>query len=58
MRNLRGSTRVWILGWVLIPVLVVLVVSWVSAYLLLANRLAERIDTELLGEVSELRLAA
>ena len=58
MRNLRGSTRIWILGWVLIPVLVVLVVSWVSAYLLLANRLAERIDTELLGEVSELRLAA
>lgn len=55
---MRGSTRIRILGWVLIPVLVVLVVSWVSAYLLLASRLSDRIDTELLGEVSELRLAA
>jgi signal transduction histidine kinase len=46
------------LGWVLIPVLVVLAVAWVAAWTLLANRLDERIDTELLGEVSELRLTA
>ncbi|MEZ5185515.1 MAG: HAMP domain-containing sensor histidine kinase [Candidatus Nanopelagicales bacterium] len=58
MSAIRGSTRIRILGWVLIPVLVVLVVSWVSAYLLLVSRLSDRIDTELLGEVSELRLTA
>lgn len=46
------------MGWVLIPVLVVLVVSWVAAWTLLGNRLDDRIDTELLGEVSELRLTA
>lgn len=55
---MRGSTRVRILGWVLIPVLLVLVVSWVSAWALLTQRLNERIDTELAGEVSELRLLA
>lgn len=58
MRRLRGSTRVRILGWVLIPVLVVLAVSWIAAWTLLGNRLDQRIDTELLGEVSELRLTA
>jgi signal transduction histidine kinase len=58
MGALRGSTRFRILGWVLIPVLVVLVVSWVAAWTLLASRLDERIDTELLGEMSELRLTA
>lgn len=58
MGRFRGSTRLRILGWVLIPVLVVLVVSWVAAWSLLVNRLDERIDTELLGEVSELRLSA
>ncbi|MEI2786660.1 MAG: ATP-binding protein [Candidatus Nanopelagicales bacterium] len=58
MRTIRGSTRVRILGWVLIPVLVVLVISWVAAWSLLINRLDERIDTELLGEVSELQLTA
>lgn len=58
MRTVRGSTRVRILGWVLIPVLVVLVISWVAAWSLLISRLDERIDTELLGEVSELRLTA
>lgn len=42
----------------LIPVLVVLVISWIGAWTLLVNRLDERIDTELLGEVSELRLTA
>lgn len=58
MRTIRGSTRVRILGWVLTPVLVVLVISWVAAWSLLINRLDERIDTELLGEVSELQLTA
>lgn len=54
----RRSTRLRILGWVLIPVLVVLVVTWLAAWWLLTQRLNERIDTELAGEVSELRLLA
>lgn len=58
MRALRGSTRVRILGWVLIPVLVSLVISWLGAWTLLLQRVDARIDTELLGEVSELRLLA
>lgn len=52
------STRVRILAWVLVPVLVALVVSWVAAWALLQQRLNERIDTELAGEVAELRLLA
>lgn len=56
--RLRRSTRVRILGWVLVPVLVVLVGSWFAAWWLLTERLDERIDTELAGEVSELRLLA
>ncbi len=58
MRTLRSSTRVRILGWVLIPVLLVLAISWVAAWTLLLQRVDDRIDTELLGEVSELRLLA
>ena len=58
MRALRGSTRVRILGWVLIPVLLVLVISWVAAWTLLLQRVDDRVDTELRGEVSELRLLA
>lgn len=58
MRVLRGSTRLRILGWVLIPVLVSLVISWVGAWTLLLQRVDARVDTELLGEVSELRLLA
>ena len=58
MRALRSSTRVRILGWVLIPVLLVLAISWVAAWTLLLQRVDDRIDTELLGEVSELRLLA
>lgn len=46
------------MGWVLIPVLVALAITWVAAWSLLVSRLDERIDTELLGEVSELRLTA
>jgi two-component system OmpR family sensor kinase len=56
--RVRQSTRVRILGWVLLPVLVVLVGSWFAAWWLLTQRLDERIDTELTGEVSELRLLA
>ena len=55
---MRGSTRVRILGWVLIPVLLVLVISWVAAWTLLLQRVDDRVDTELRGEVSELRLLA
>jgi len=58
MRALRGSTRVRILGWVLIPVLLVLVISWVAAWTLLLQRVDDRVETELRGEVSELRLLA
>ncbi|HPJ18729.1 MAG TPA: HAMP domain-containing sensor histidine kinase [Actinomycetota bacterium] len=58
MGDLRGSTRVRILGWVLIPVLVVLVISWIAAWSLLMQGVDDRIDTELRGEVSELRLLA
>lgn len=58
MRVLRGSTRLRILAWVLVPVLVVLVISWVAAWTLLLQRVDDRIDTELRGEVSELRLLA
>ncbi len=42
----------------MLPVLVVLVGSWFAAWWLLTQRLDERIDTELTGEVSELRLLA
>lgn len=58
MRLLRGSTRMRILGWVLVPVLAALAISWVGAWTLLLQRVDARIDTELLGEVSELRLLA
>jgi two-component system OmpR family sensor kinase len=52
------STRVRIFGLVLVPVLLVLSLSWLAAWWLLTQRLDERIDTELAGEVSELRLLA
>jgi signal transduction histidine kinase len=39
-------------------VLLVLAISWVAAWTLLLQRVDDRIDTELLGEVSELRLLA
>jgi len=58
MPALRGSTRVRMLGWVLTPVLLVLVISWLAAWTLLLQRVDDRVDTELRGEVSELRLLA
>lgn len=52
------SSRVRILGWVLVPVGVVLVIAWITARGLLINDVESRIDLELRGEVAELRLLA
>jgi len=47
-----------ILGWILLPTAIVLAVSWVTTRAVLLDRLDDRIDQELAGEVSELRLLA
>lgn len=52
------SSRLRILGWVLVPAAVVLLISWVAARQVLVDQLDDRIERELTGEVSELRLLA
>ena len=52
------SSRLRILGWILLPTVIVLVLSWVTTRAVLLDRLDDRIDQELDGEVSELRLLA
>lgn len=47
-----------ILGWILLPTAIVLALSWITTRAVLLERLDDRIDQELTGEVSELRLLA
>lgn len=53
-----GSTRLRILGWILIPISLVLLVSWFEVRSVLQDQVNDRIELELLGEVDELRLLA
>lgn len=53
-----GSTRLRILGWILIPISLVLLVSWFEVRSILQDQINDRIELELLGEVEELRLLA
>jgi two-component system OmpR family sensor kinase len=53
-----GSTRLRILGWILIPISLVLLVSWFEVRSILQDQVNDRIELELLGEVAELRLLA
>lgn len=52
------SSRLRILGWILLPTAIVLALSWVATRAILLDRLDDRINQELSGEVSELRLLA
>lgn len=52
------SSRLRILGWILLPTAVVLALSWITTRAVLLDRLDDGIDLELAGEVSELRLLA
>lgn len=58
MTNRRRSARMRILGWILIPATLMLILSWVVARQLLINQVDMRVQQELSGEVSELRLLA
>jgi two-component system OmpR family sensor kinase len=52
------SSRLRILGWILLPTAVVLALSWITTRAVLLDRLNDGITQELAGEVSELRLLA
>ena len=58
MTDRRRSARMRILGWILIPAALMLVLSWVVARELLISQVDIRVQQELTGEVSELRLLA
>lgn len=57
-RRVLGSSRWRIVGWLMLVVLAVLVVTVVAARQVLLSRLDERLDLELRGELAELRLLA
>ncbi len=52
------SSRLRILGWILLPTAFVLALSWITTRAVLLDRLNDGITQELAGEVSELRLLA
>ena len=52
------SSRLRILGWILLPAAFVLALSWITTRAVLLDRLNDGITQELVGEVSELRLLA
>ena len=58
MTDRRRSARLRILGWILVPAALVLVLSWIVARELLVSQVEARIQQELAGEVSELRVLA
>jgi signal transduction histidine kinase len=58
MTDHRRSARLRILGWILVPAALMLILSWVVARELLISQVETRIQQELAGEVSELRVLA
>lgn len=58
MTDRRPSARMRILGWILIPATLMLILSWVVARQLLISQVDTRVQQELSGEASELRLLA
>jgi signal transduction histidine kinase len=58
MTDRRRSARLRILGWILVPAALMLILSWVVARELLISQVETRIQQELAGEVSELRVLA
>lgn len=58
MTDRRRSARLRILGWILVPAALMLILSWVVARGLLISQVDTRIQQELAGEVSELRVLA
>lgn len=58
MTERRRSARLRILGWILVPAALMLILSWVIARELLVGQVENRIQQELVGEVSELRVLA
>lgn len=58
MTDPRRSARLRILGWILVPAALMLILSWVVARGLLVSQVETRIQQELTGEVSELRVLA
>jgi signal transduction histidine kinase len=58
MTDGRRSARLRILGWILVPAALMLILSWVLARELLLSQVEARIQQELAGEVSELRVLA
>lgn len=57
-RFFPGSTRLRILGWILIPITLVLVFAWLELRTTLQSQVNDRIEIELLGDAEELRLLA
>lgn len=58
MTDRRRSARLRILGWILVPAALTLILSWVVAREVLISQVETRIQQELAGEVSELRVLA
>lgn len=58
MADRRHSARLRILGWILLPATLMLILSWIVARGLLISQVETRIQQELEGEVSELRVLA
>lgn len=52
------SSRFRILAWVMVPVIVVIAISWLTARALVQDQVNARIVSQLNGEVTELRLLA
>lgn len=52
------SSRLRILAWVMVPVIVVIAISWLTARALVQDQVNARIVSQLNGEVTELRLLA
>ena len=52
------SSRFRILAWVMVPVVVVIAISWLTARALVEDQVNARITNQLNGEVNELRLLA